>query len=89
MTTAEIAGIERDELALSVARALAVANEAAKANGVLKEQSLVTITEQVDDAGRSWHVHYIPRDYINRRGGDLTVLVDETAGSIPRILRGQ
>jgi len=88
MPTSELEAIRQDDLALSVAHAVVIANAAAATQGVAVERSLVTITEQRTFAGRCWHVHYVPRDYIHRRGGDLTVTVDE-AGTVQQILRGQ
>jgi hypothetical protein len=89
MPLSELEAIQLDGMALSVARAVAIANEAAAAQGVALERSLVTITEQAAPSGRLWHVHYGPRDYTHRRGGDLTVVVDDEAGTVQRIIRGQ
>jgi len=74
---------------MAVARALALANEAALAQGTDVATSLVTIAEEPSPAGRLWRVHYAPRDYISRRGGDLIVLVDERTEAVQRIIRGQ
>ena len=74
---------------MAVARALALANEAALAEGVEPANSLVTITEEPSSAGRHWRIHYGPRDYVGRRGGDLIVLVDERGEGVQRIIRGQ
>ena len=81
--------MENDELVMSVARALALANEAAVAQGTQPGNSIVTITEEPADAGRVWRIHYGPRDYVNRRGGDLIVLVDEKSQAVQRVMRGQ
>ncbi len=89
MPTTELEAIQRDGLAMSVAHAVAIANDAAAAHGVAVDRSLVTITEENTSLRRLWHVHYGPRDYINRRGGDLTIVVDEEAGTVQRIMRGQ
>lgn len=89
MPISAMEAIQRDEMAGAVARALALANEQASAHGVPVERSLVTITEQTSAPRRLWHIHYGPRDYINRRGGDFTVIVDAEAGMVDRILRGQ
>jgi hypothetical protein len=88
MPTSELEAIRQDELALSVAHAVVIANAAAATQGVSVERSLVTITEEMTPAGRLWQVHYGPRDRIHRRGGDLTVAVD-AAGTVQHILRGQ
>ncbi len=74
---------------MSVAQALAVANEAALAHGTESAESLVTITEETSSAGTVWRIHFGPRDYIGRRGGDLIVLVDESTAAVQRIIRRQ
>ena len=89
MTIPALDEIERDELAMAVARAVATANEAATSQGMDLRSSLVTITEESSPPSRVWRIHYGPRDYILRRGGDLTVLVNERDGKVQRILRGQ
>ena len=81
--------MQKDRRVMSVAKALALANETALATGWDPATSLVTITEELDSAGSLWRIHYGPRDYINRRGGDLVILVDEDAGSVRQVLRGQ
>jgi len=81
--------IAQDELAVGVARALAIANHTAASHGTNLQHSLVTITEDAPPPHRRWRVHYGPRDYVGRRGGDLIVIVDETTGQTDRILRGQ
>ena len=89
MSTLTLEEIQEDRLVMSVARALAVANEAAEAEGIIPADSLVTIFEDPADEERGWRIHYGPRDYISRRGGDLTVVVDARAGEVRRIIRGQ
>ena len=64
-----------DELAVSVARAVAAANERARREGVEIKQSLVTVTEQAGQSGVFWRIIYGPRNYVGRRGGDLIVEV--------------
>ena len=81
--------IQQDILAMSVARAVAVANEAAKAQGIVLATSLVTITEESPPPTRVWRIHYGPRDYTRRRGGDFIVLVDDQTGAVQRSIRGQ
>jgi len=81
--------IKNDKLAVSVARAVAVANEAAIAHGVDIGTALVTIAEESAPPDRSWRIHYGPRDYVLRRGGDFTVVVDDRSGDVKRIVRGQ
>lgn len=81
--------IRQDELVMSVATALAKANATAVAHGVRPAEMIVTIAEEVSPVGRHWRINYMPKDFINRRGGDLIVLVDEGGEVAPRILYGQ
>jgi hypothetical protein len=81
--------MQQDQRVMSVARALALANEVAVAQGTKPADSLVTISEEASSTGRLWRVHYGPRDFISRRGGDLIVLVDERSEAVQRIIRGQ
>lgn len=89
MSVPALEDIQQDELAMTVAGVLALANEAAVAQGVELGRSLVTISEDSPPPKRIWRIHYGPRDYKLRRGGDVIVLVDERAGAVQRILRGQ
>ena len=89
MSTVSLEEMQQDRLVMSVARALALANEAAVAEGTDPANSLVTITEELSSEGGRWRVHYGPRDYVGRRGGDLIVVVDERTGGVQRIIRGQ
>ncbi|HWY87530.1 MAG TPA: hypothetical protein VNX28_12430 [Gemmataceae bacterium] len=89
MSTVNLEELQQDHLVMSVARALAPANEAALKQGTAPADSLVTITEETSSTGRLWRIHYGPRDYVGRRGGDLIVLVDEATEAVQRIIRGQ
>ncbi len=89
MSTVTLDALQRDHLVMSVARALALANEAALGRGTNPATSLVTISEETSAAGRVWRIHYGPRDYVSRRGGDLIMLVDDRSGAVQRIIRGQ
>jgi len=80
--------ILQDELAISVARAVAAANKHATEMGMDVRQSIVTVT-QTTDGDPGWRVNYGPKDYIGRRGGDLIVDVRATDISIKQVLRGQ
>jgi hypothetical protein len=81
--------IRQDQLALAVAQALAVANGTVVAQGKDVSQLLVTVTEETPPPDRVWRIHYGPREYRNRRGGDLIVLVNERLGTVERVIRGQ
>jgi hypothetical protein len=89
MATVDFEEKNQDGLALSVRRALTLANEAAVARGTDPAEALVTITEEPSSAERLWRIHYGPRQAVSRRGGDLIVLVDREGRSIQRIIRGQ
>ena len=89
MATITLKELQQDHLVMSVARALALANEAALKQGTVPADSLVTITEETSSTGRLWRIQYGPRDYVGRRGGDLIVLVDEATEAVQRIIRGQ
>jgi hypothetical protein len=89
MPNSTLQQIEQDPLALAVAHVLTLANEAALSDGVDLDDSLVTISQEMSPSGPTWRVHYGPRDYVGRRGGDLVVLVDERLGHVARVLHGQ
>lgn len=77
-----------DTVAVSLARCIAAANRAAKEAGIDLPQSLVTITEVSDDKPH-WRINYGPKNYHNRRGGDLLIEVDAADATIQTVLRGQ
>jgi hypothetical protein len=77
-----------DEMAVSLARCVAVANRAAKEKGVDPAERLLTI-DQVSDDRLRWRIHYGAKNYVNRRGGDLVIDVDAVDASIQSVLRGQ
>lgn len=89
MATTLTADVLQDDLAISLARALAVANKKARESGVDVLQSLITITQRPLNDGLIWQIHYGPKDYVGRRGGDFIVAVDLSDGSITQVLRGQ
>jgi hypothetical protein len=89
MASSVIDAIQQDPVALSLATAIKVANETAVREGLDVAAALITVTEETAPPDRSWRVHYGPRDYVRRRGGDLTVLVDEQSASVQQVLRGQ
>ena len=89
MTPPLTADVLQDDLALSVAHALAVANRRARESGIDVLERLITITQRSVDDGLSWQINYGPKDYIGRRGGDFMVEVDPTDASIKEVLWGQ
>ena len=78
----------QDPIAVSLARIMAVANKRARELGVDVEHSLITITRHFCDGSILWRINYGPKDYIGRRGGDLTIEVDSDE-TIKRVLWGQ
>jgi hypothetical protein len=77
----------QDDLAVLLARVLAVANKRARELDVDVFQSFITITQSFEN-GPSWRVNYGPKEYIGRRGGDLIIEVDADI-RITQVLRGQ
>lgn len=88
MATALSAEVLQDDLAVSLARVLAAANKRAQELGVDVGQSLITITQIVDDDLR-WRINYGPKNYIEQRGGDLIIEVKAHDMKVTRVLRGQ
>jgi hypothetical protein len=83
------ADVLQDELALSLACALAVANKRARESGIDVLQSLITITQRPVNGESFWRINYGPKDYVGRRGGDLIIEIDPINASIKQVLRGQ
>ena len=81
--------IVHDDIALSLARMIAAANQRARELGVDVAQSLITITQRSSDGDLVWRVSYGPKDYINRRGGDLILDIEPSDMSIKQVLWGQ
>jgi hypothetical protein len=79
----------KDEIAVSLARAMAVANKRARELGIDVLQSLITITQRSFNGDLYWRINYGPKDYIGHRGGDLIIKVDQNNASIHQVLWGQ
>lgn len=79
----------QDEIAVSVAQVLALANRKAKELGIDVRESLITVSQHLAKGIWLWRVHYGARDYINRRGGDLMIDIDPASADIKQILHGQ
>jgi hypothetical protein len=83
------AEVLQDDLAVSLARAMAVANKKARELGVDVTQSLISITQHTLNGISVWRINYGPKDYVNRRGGDVLIEVDVHDATIKKVLRGQ
>jgi hypothetical protein len=83
------ADVLQDELAVSLASALAAANKRAREAGVDVTESIITIDQHAVDDVLMWRINYGPRNYIGRRGGDLVIKVDPTDASIRQVRQGQ
>lgn len=79
----------QDDIAVSLARAIAAANKYARESGVDVLKSIITITQRAINGNSLWEINYGPKEYIGRRGGDLIVRVDPNDSSIKQVLRGQ
>ena len=89
MAATLIAEVLQDDLAVSLARAMAVANKKARELGVDVTQSLISITQHTLNGISVWRINYGPKDYVNRRGGDVLIEVDVHDATIKKVLRGQ
>ncbi len=89
MTTTLTADVYADDVAVSLARAVAVANKRARESGIDILQSLITVTQRLFNGDVLWRINYGPRDYIGRRGGDLIIEIDSGDSSIKEVLWGQ
>jgi hypothetical protein len=83
------ADVLQDEIAVSLARAMALANKRAHDLGVDTPQTLITITQQGTDDDLIWRINYGARDYIGRRGGDLIIDITSDGKTIKQVLWGQ
>ena len=79
----------QDDLAISLACAIAIANKKARELGVDALQSLISISQCTQDGSSVWRINYGPKDYVNQRGGDILIGVDMRDATIKKILRGQ
>jgi hypothetical protein len=79
----------QDDIAISLARAIAVANKRARESGIDVLASLITISQRAFEGTMLWRINYGAREYVGRRGGDLIIDVDPADSSIKQVLRGQ
>ena len=78
-----------DELAVSLARAVAAANARARRERVEIRRSLVIAAEHASANEVCWRITYGPRDYAHRQGGDVIIDLGLEDGRVQRVLRGQ
>lgn len=81
--------VYQDDIAVTLANVLATANKRASEMGVDVTNSLLTLTQRMADDVLVWRINYGPKEYINRRGGDLVVDVAATSGKVAQVLWGQ
>lgn len=89
MRSASLAEITQDDVAVSVARAITVANRRARELGIDVRQSLITINQHFSNGNSFWRINYGPKNYIGQRGGDLIIEVEQRNAIISQILWGQ
>ena len=89
MSTMTLEEMQQDSVVMSVAKALKLANGAAIAHGTDPTTSSITISPVASQPATVWQIHYGPRDYLSRRGGDLIVTVDAALEKIEQVVRGQ
>jgi hypothetical protein len=89
MVVALTADVLQDEIAVSLARAMAGANKRAHELGIDVMQTLITITQRSLNDEFVWRINYGPKDYRGRRGDDLIIEVDSGNASIRQVLWGQ
>ena len=83
------ADVYQDDIAVTIANVLATANKRASELGVDVAESLLTITQRLQDDIMYWRINYGPKDYINTRGGDLVVDISAINGEVEQVLWGQ
>lgn len=83
------ADVYDDDIAVSLARAIAAANKRARELGIDVLQSLITVTQHSFNNNLLWRINYGPRDYVGRRGGDLMIEVGPDDARINQVLWGQ
>ena len=79
----------QDDIAVSLARVIASANKCARELGVDVPQSVISITRHSANGGWLWRINYGPKDYVNRRGGDVLIEVDVHDATIKKGLSGR
>jgi len=81
-----------DPQAVSLAEAVAAANEKARAVGMDTDDWRILVEQETSEKGTPlWRVSYmpIPPPGVRMRGGDYIVEVDATTGAVYRTMHGQ
>jgi hypothetical protein len=89
MSTLLDSDVFKDKVAKSVAQAVVIANRRAAELGIDVNERFVTAAQRTSGNNVVWEISFIPKDYVNRRGGDFTIEVDPMDGCIRQELRGQ
>jgi hypothetical protein len=85
-----MAAVSKDDVALSAAAALHVADGAARLSGEELNHELISIRARHLDGRSVWRIEYLPKDLVpGRRGGGLAVDVDAEDLTVIRVLKGQ
>ncbi len=79
----------QDELAVSLARAVAAANKSARKAGIDVGQCAVMIDQETRKGKLIWRISYGPKEFVAQRGGDFIIEVDAVGGHVLRSLKGQ
>jgi hypothetical protein len=79
----------QDGIAVSLARAVTIANRTAREAGVEPDDRMIFISQDILDDVPIWRITYGHKDYINRRGGGYIVNVNAQDGSVVSVQRSQ
>jgi hypothetical protein len=89
MTAVLNSDVLQDDIAVTIARVIALANQRAYELNVDVLQSIISLTQLQQNNVWIWRVNYGAKDYIGRRGGDLIIDVNPEDISIHGVLWGQ
>jgi hypothetical protein len=89
MTATLSPDVLQDDIAVTIARVIAIANQQAYELNVDVGQSIISLNQLQQDNVWIWRVNYGARNYIGRRGGDLIIDVNSEDISIHRVFWGQ
>jgi len=81
--------LDADTTAISLARAVVIANRRAVEMGYGLDQHRLSIEEHQSPDGSYWRIVYLPNAGVTRRGGGCQIDVDASNGRILQALRCQ